>query len=149
MSKAKFKKDYWNVEIKGKLDNILSDLNKGVRSTDFNEKLLTVFNEFRKEQVNTPDIKFDYTLLTPDKVTGEIVNSALNYLEALRKYYILYSNNAKDRKDAIITKLQNEDGNAFLKLRDTYTNESLEEFVTNKNETVKDIGLQRRNNTKA
>jgi ABC transport system ATP-binding/permease protein len=50
MSKAKFKKDYWNVELKGKLENILNDLKKGTRSDEFNEKLEVVYNEFRKEK---------------------------------------------------------------------------------------------------
>ena len=138
MSKAKFKKDYWNVEVKGKLDNILNDLNKGSRSEDFNEKLVVVYNEFQKEKLLTPDIKFDFTeSLKPDKVTKEIVIDAIAYVEKVRKYYIAYSNNAKDRKDALVTRLQSEDNAGFLKMRDRYSNESLEEFVTNKNETVR------------
>lgn len=140
MSSARFKKDYWNVEIKGKLDNILTDLNKGRRSSDFNGKLLVVYNEFKKESVLTPDINFEFTgSLTPDKVTADIVKSALIYVESLRKYYVAYSNNAKNRKDALITKYQSENSDRFLKLRDNYANESLEEFVTNKNETLKTI----------
>ncbi|HEY5470688.1 MAG TPA: ATP-binding cassette domain-containing protein [Bacteroidales bacterium] len=140
MSKAKFKKDYWNVEIKGKLDNILNDLKKGTKSDDFNEKLIVISNEFKKELALIPELKFEYMdSLTADKITPEIVNSALGYVESLRKYYIAYSNNAKNRKDSIITKLQAEDGGNFLKLRDDYANESLEEFVTNKNEIVKTV----------
>jgi ABC-type multidrug transport system ATPase subunit len=138
MSKAKYKKDYWNVEMKGKLDNILSDLKKPPRSDDFNDKLKLVYNEFKKEQTVTPDVKFEFTeSLKPDKVTPDIVSSALNYVEAIRKYYILYYNNAKDRKDAIITRFQTEDSEKFLKLRDNYANNSLEDFVTYKDETVK------------
>jgi len=140
MSKAKFKKDYWNVEIKSKLDNILSDLNKGIRSEDFDDKLLVVFNEFNKEKLVTPDLKFEYIKdLVPWKVTPEIIKSALNYLENLRMSYVAYSNNNKNAKDAIITRLQNKDNLGFLRMRDSYANESLEEFVTNKNESVKVI----------
>jgi len=140
MSKAKFKKDFWNVDIKGKLDNTLNDLNRGIRSTDFNEGLLVVYNEFRKEILLTPDIKFDYIeSLKPDKITKEVVADALKYVEKLRKYYITYSNNAKNKKDEIVTKLQRADNAGFLALRDSYANESLEEFVTNKNETLKTI----------
>ena len=47
--------------------------------------------------------------------------------------------NANNRKDAIIDKLQEKIMQNFLKLRDNYHNESLEEFVTNKNETTKII----------
>lgn len=140
LSKARFKKDYWNVEVKGNLDNILTDINKGSRSAEFNDKLLVVFNEFKKESILTPEIKFEYTEnLTPDKVTVDIVNGALNYVESLRKYYVAYSNNAKNRKDALLTKFQSDDAAGFNKLRDNYANESLEEFVTNKNETLKTI----------
>jgi len=140
ISKAKFKKDYWNVEIKGYLDNILSDLRKGTKSDDFNDKLLVVYTEFKKEQVLTPDLKFKLTEdLKPDKVTPEIASAALFHVDSLRKYYVAYSNNAKNRKDAIITKLQTENSEAFLKLRDNYSNTALEEFVTNKNETVMTI----------
>ncbi len=140
MSKAKFKKDYWNVEIKGKLDNTLSELNRGTRSEEFNNRLLVIYNEFKKEALLTPDIKFEnIESLTIDKITREIVTAALDYLETLRKYYILYYNNAKDQKDAIVIKMQEEDRKGYLTLRDNYSNESLEEFVTNKNETVKTI----------
>jgi ABC-type multidrug transport system ATPase subunit len=138
MSKGKFKKDYWNVEIKGNLENILKDLNKETRSAEFNNKLLVVYNEFTKESKVTPDIKFEFTeALKPDKVNKDVVSEALNYVESLRKYYIKYYNNAKDRKDAIVTKMQLENNSGFLSLRDSYANESLEEFVTNKNETSK------------
>jgi len=143
LSKAKFRKDYWYVEVKGKLSDVLNDLNKGVRSADFNDKLLIVYNELRKESLLTPDIKFEFIeSLKPDKVTTEIITGALSYVESLRKYYIAYSNNAKDKKDALITKLESEDKAAFKKLRDNYANESLEEFVTNKNETVKTIEFE-------
>jgi ABC-type multidrug transport system ATPase subunit len=140
LSEAKFKKDYWNVSVKGKLENILNDLNRGIRSDDFNEKLRIVRNEFNKESKATPQITFAYSnSLTPDKVTPEIINEALIYIEKLRRFYIDYSNRAKDLKDALITRLQTEDKDAFLKLRNNYANESLEEFVTNKNETVKTL----------
>ncbi len=140
MSKARFKKDYWNVEIKGKLDNMLSDLERGVRSDDFNEKLLIVHNELKKETITLPSIKFGFIdYLTPDKVTPAIINSAMDYTEEIRKYYVAYYNNAKDRKDVIITRLQSENSAEFFKLRDNYANESLEEFVTNKNENLKTI----------
>jgi hypothetical protein len=57
----------------------------------------------------------------------------------MRRYYVAYSNNAKERKDAIVSGLQSENSKAFLELRDKYANESLEEFVMNKNETEKII----------
>ena len=55
------------------------------------------------------------------------------------KYYIVYYNNANNQKDAIINKMQTEDNKAFLKLQSTSYNKSLEEFVTDKNETNKTL----------
>jgi len=143
ISKAKFKKDFWYNEVKGKLENVKNDLEKGTRRDNFDQNLLISYNEIKKEQALTPDLKFEYTeSLIPEKVTSEIVTSALNYVELIRKYYIAYSNSANDRKQAILTNLQAEDSEGFLKLRDMYTNESLEEFVTNKNETQKVVDFK-------
>ncbi len=140
MSKARFKKDFWNVEIRGNLENIQNDLERGTRSDDFNEKLLIVHNELKKQNIATPKMTFDYVeQLTPDKITTGVVEDAIKYVDKVRRYYVAYYNNAKDRKDAIITRLQAEDSKGFLKLRDDYANESLEEFVTNKNESIKTI----------
>jgi hypothetical protein len=140
MSLAKYKKDYWYIEVKGNLEEIQTDLGNNSRSKDFANKLRVVYNEFRKDADDYPSLKFDkYELLTPEKVTPEIITEALARLEIVRKYFVAYSNNAKDKKDALLTKLQEADNKAFLKLRDDYANESLEEFVTNKNETEKII----------
>jgi ABC-type multidrug transport system ATPase subunit len=140
ISRAKFKKDYWNSEIRGKLENIKTDLERGSRSTDFDSKLLLSRNEIRKQLAETPDIKFDYVdSLTPEKVTPEIVSEALKYVDIIRKYFVAYSNTASQMKDALVSKLNSENSQAFLKLRDDYANESLEDFVTNKNETVRTI----------
>jgi ABC-type multidrug transport system ATPase subunit len=138
MSKARYKKDYWHAELKGKLESLRSDLERGNKAEDFNKRLLVAYNEIRKEQELTPDVKFEYPeLLKPDKVTTEILGSALSYVDLIRRYYIAYYNNAKDKKDATLTRMQGEDSEKFFKMRDNHSNESLEEFVTSANETVK------------
>jgi ABC-type multidrug transport system ATPase subunit len=143
ISKSKFRRDYWNVEIKGRLENILNDLDKGNRRPEFNDKLLVVYNEFRKESIITPGFKFEFTeALKPDKVSEDIVNAALKHVETLKQHYIAYYNLAIERKDSIVTRFQTEDNKGFFKNRDEYANESLEEFVTNKSETSKVIELR-------
>ena len=42
-----------------------------------------------------------------------------------------------DRKDSILTGFRSKEKSGFLKVRDNYTNESLEEFVTKKNDSSK------------
>ncbi len=140
MSQAKFKKDYLHAEIKGRLESIASDLERGVMNENSYGKLKLVYNEFTKQAHQTPDLKFgSLGYLKPEKVTPEIVAEALAYSEDMRKYYVAFSNKAKEKKDALISRLQAEDSKAFLELRDKYANESLEEFVVNKNETEKII----------
>jgi ABC transport system ATP-binding/permease protein len=140
MSKAQFKKDYWHVEIKGALDNMSGDLEKGRKDNDFTDNLLLVTNEFRKQMELTPDIKFAYLdQLTTDKVNQQIISTALSYVEAVRKYYVNMYNNASNRKEELKSRMAGENLQNFLKLRDNYYNKSLEEFVKDKNETTKTI----------
>jgi len=140
MSKAVFKKDYWTTEIKGKVDDIINSLSKGVRDNEFNDNLLLVSNEIKKQLALTPEIKFEYTeQLTPDKITQEIASAAINYIEAIRKLYVNIYNDASNRKEALKSRLAGENLQKFLKLRDDYFNKSLEEFVKDKNETTKTI----------
>ena len=140
MSKAQFKKDYWNVEIKGALDNIMNDLGKGIKDKEFRDNVLLVSNEIKKQLILTPYIKFsNIDQITNDKISPEIVTSAIDYVESIRKLYVNIYNDASNRKDALKSKLTSESLQKFLKLRDNYYNKSLEEFVKDKNETTKTI----------
>ncbi|HSL85992.1 MAG TPA: hypothetical protein VK861_03570, partial [Bacteroidales bacterium] len=140
MSRAKFKKDYWNAKVRGNLDKILNELNRGTRGSDFDDNLMLVQNEIRKEIMLMPELSFDHIEdLIPERITPDIIKSALTYLEQVRRYYVAYYNNASNRKDAIITRYEQEDKEAFQKLRDDHYNLALEEFVLAKNETQKII----------
>jgi ABC transport system ATP-binding/permease protein len=140
MSKASFKKDYWNVEVKGALDNIVNDLEKGVKGNEFKDDVLLVSNEIRKQLALTPEIKFNYgDLITPDKITPEVASAAITYVETIRRLYVNHYNDASNRKELLKSKMAGDNLQNFLKLRDTYFNKSLEEFVKDKNETAKTI----------
>lgn len=140
ISQAKYKKDYWNVTIKSKLESLQDDILSNNIDGDFDRKLSIVRNEFTKEMTEASGMKFEYLdKLTPGEVTPAVLDNAFEYLNNLRKYYIRYSNEANIRKDALTNKLQNENKAAFIRLREDYTNESLEEFVTNSNESEKII----------
>jgi ABC-type multidrug transport system ATPase subunit len=144
-SKGNYMKNYWYVEVKGKLDNILSDLSKNKRGDDFAGNLLLVANEITKGSIeimkdmpDLPEIKFTYSdYMTPEKITTEIANAALNFVESAKNRYKLFYNSANNQKDDLISKFQYEDNKAFLELQSHYYNKSLEEFVTDKNETSK------------
>src|SRR5450759_857458 len=140
MSNAVFKKDYWNVEIKGALDNLINDLDKGVKDNEFRNNLLLVSNEIKKQLALTPEIRFVYSdQLTPDKITYEVATAGISYVETIRKLYVNLYNDASNRKEALKSRYAGENLQKFLKLRDNYFNNSLEEFVKDKNETTKTI----------
>ncbi len=143
MSKAKYKKDYWNIKLKGALEDIMRDLENDSRGDDFNDNVLLVSNEISKEMELLPEYEFGYAdFLTPEKITPGIVNAALDYIEGVRRYYVAYYNRANNQKDALITRFEEEDKESFQKLRDDYYNNSLEEFVYAKNETRKIIDYE-------
>jgi ABC-type multidrug transport system ATPase subunit len=140
MSKARFHKDYWCSELKGNVDYIANDISRDRRSDDFDSRLRLVSNEVRKQMVNTPDIKFEYAgLLTPDRITPEAAEALQTYVDLIKRYYIVYYNNARDKKETTMERIRSKDHEAFLKMKFDYTNESLEEFVTYENEIDKAI----------
>ncbi|MCX6302003.1 MAG: ATP-binding cassette domain-containing protein [Bacteroidia bacterium] len=136
ISKAKFKRDFWYDAMRKNLDNISNELGNSNASDEMKKRLLVVYNEIKKENALIPSIKFDnLEYLTPEKVTPEIVNSAKGYIELVKKAYITFYNNTDSKKQSLLGKLQSKDKEGFFKMRDEYTNDKLEEFVTNKNET--------------
>ena len=116
------------------------DLERGSRSDDFNSNLLIVSNEIGQELKILPDISFaNAPMLTPEKVTPEIISEAAGYVEAVRRYYVRFYNEANSLKDLLITTMEEKDKSYFQKLRNDHSNVALEEFVTAKNETQKII----------
>ena len=136
-SRGNFKRNFWCTEMKSKLESISYNLKKGEKTSDFEKDLLVVYNEIKKEiAFLPPKMKFEHAdNLTPERINDETVTAARNYIELLRRFYIDYYNNADSKRNALIEKLQKENGNLYLKLRDRYHNKSLEEFALNKNET--------------
>ena len=140
MSEARFRKDFWNVEMKSNLENIRGKLKDGDRGLEFESMLRLVSNETKKQTALLPVIRFDYTdSLIPERVNPDVITAALSYIESVRRYYVSYYNNANTRKDALLTKIEAEQPGGPQRLRDNYFNKSLEEFVTNKEETDKII----------
>ena len=140
-SKAKFKRNLWYDEIKKNLNLISNDLEKGTRSEEFNNYLKLVYKEMKKEQPVQQSLKtgfkFQYVeFFTPEKITAEVVNNSLRELEIVKKIYIDIYNKNDGFREQLLEKLQSEDKEGFFKLQHRYANESLKEFVTNKNEST-------------
>lgn len=140
MSEAKYRKDFWYVEMKGKIDNIKANLEQEDASLQINDNLSLVSKEIKRQMALLPDINFGFAeYLVPDKITPQILDSAKEYIEKIRRYYINYYNRANMLKDVRLAKLEKEFPGGPRKMRDDHFNRSLEEFVTNKEETNKII----------
>ena len=133
-SQAQYMKDYWCTGLTGKLDNIDNNLDKEVKSEDFNSDLKLVKYEITKNLKAKPDSLFAYSdFLTAGKVTHEAIKGAKDYVERVKNYNKKLYNWAFTSKDNIIQKLQINDKEK--KFMNTYTNKKLEEFVKDKTET--------------
>lgn len=144
-SKGNYKRNFWCSDLKLKLESISDDLNKSERSEDFNENLLLVSNEINRELSQLTKIKFGYAgMLTPETITPEIAEAALNYIESVRRYYVDYYNFADSKRNSLVEKMQKDVSNNYIKLRNKYHNKALEEFVINKNETVSKVEFKGR-----
>ena len=137
-SRGIYMKNYWCVEMKGKLDNILTGINEGKPASEFKDDLELVSFEINKPIPELPAKRFEYAAeLTPARINIKFATAALDYIESVRKFYVSYYNRANDLKDSIINKRQTEDSGRFLEQRSRYYNTALEEFVTSDNDKVK------------
>jgi ABC-type multidrug transport system ATPase subunit len=145
LSDSRFRKDYWSITVKGKLDDILDAVGSGGGVTGFEDDLTLVRNELGTQASLLPAMRFEsIDSLTVDKVTESVVIAARAYVENVRKYYVRYYNDISAKKDAMITRLITVDKESFLKQKNDYFNSSLEEFVTNSRETDKIIEYKNR-----
>jgi hypothetical protein len=137
ISISKFKKDIWYNEMK----SILSRLEGNIERERLDESALKdmklIYNEIEEELRFTPDVTFNLQLIDPGRISYEAVDTARNYIERVRKYYIDVSKRAVELRDNSITVLERADKEGFIRMKKQFTNESLEEFVTNDNEKDK------------
>jgi hypothetical protein len=137
MSIANYKKDYWNINLKNKLDYISHNYNDSLHRKEVKEQLDVVRNEFSKELRANAKIKFIHLKeLTLQKINDGVIEDANTYLDQLNRYYIKLYNKANMQKDELVNNMQrtNQDRENFLELKRRYYNEALAEFVTNSNE---------------
>jgi hypothetical protein len=98
---------------------------------------MLICNEIEEELGFTPAVTFDLSVLDPDNITLEAVDTARNYIERVRRFYIDVSRETVDKRDNTIIACERADRDGFILMKKQYTNESLEEFVKNENEKNK------------
>jgi len=137
ISIAKFKKDIWYNEMKSILSRMESNIEKERLGPAGRNDMILICNEIEEELGFTPAITFNLSLLDPDNITLESIDTARNYIERVRRYYIDVSRETVDKRDNTITAYERADRAGFILMKKQYTNESLEEFVKNENEKNK------------
>jgi ABC-type multidrug transport system ATPase subunit len=137
MSMANFKKDYWNTNLKNKLDFVSHYYKEPSYKKEVINNLLVLHNEFAKEMDFNPRIKFIHLgEMNLANINDAALEDANTYLDQLNRYYIKLYNKANNLKDDLVSSMQQttQDRDNFLELKRKNFNESLEEFVTNSNE---------------
>jgi ABC transport system ATP-binding/permease protein len=136
MSLAIFKKDYWVVEMKNKVENLDRYKNDPEReeSNDLNLNILR--KEIKKEMKNNEIIPFSrMDDLTAEGLGTDVLESVRDYLDKIRRYNIKLYNKASDERNALVNELQKtEESEAeFYKIKREHNNDALEEFAKNSN----------------
>jgi hypothetical protein len=142
MSIANYKKDYWAVSLRNKLDIVKHYYQKPEYRKEVEDALTLLRNEIALELSLNPKVKFfQLNNLYLDKIDQTVIEDTETYLEQLNRYYVKLYNKANAKKDEIINRMQQtpEGREKFLELKRRYANESLEEFVTNSNEVTRII----------
>ncbi len=131
-----WKKDHWLKELEGYNQTIKTNLDNPEEKENVEHKLLVLKNEVKRE------MKFIKGLTHPSvdqlevgKVNDKVLNETMIYLDQLKKHYKNVYKEASTKKDSIVKAMQKDDAarDQFLALQQSYTNQSLENFVTNRN----------------
>ncbi|HPO64932.1 MAG TPA: ATP-binding cassette domain-containing protein [Bacteroidales bacterium] len=142
MSIANYKKDYWAVSLRNKLDIVKHYYRKPEYHKEVEDALTLLRNEIALELSLNPKVKFiQLNNLYLDKIDDTVIEDVETYLDQINRYYVKLYNKANTKKDELINSMQQtpEGREKFLELKRKYANESLEEFVTNSNEVTRII----------
>ncbi len=136
MSEAVFKKDYWVVEMKNKVDNVERYRDDPAQSESVEMNLAILRNEIKKEMKNNELIPFTgMGDLTPEGLSTGVLDAVRDYLEKIRRYNIRLYNKASDERNQLVNEMQKtkESEAEFYRIKREYNNEALEDFAKNSN----------------
>lgn len=137
-----FRKNFWLSRLKDRVNFLKRNLKNEVDEAELLAATNLLYNELRKENERNEMHKFsEIEGLSEGIPSKAVVDATDRYLDLLGDYYIEQYNIYSDEKDRLLIQLnQNEEEKeAFIELKNMYTNESLEDLVTNKNDLDKII----------
>ncbi|MFN8207138.1 MAG: ATP-binding cassette domain-containing protein [Bacteroidales bacterium] len=147
MNQADFKRNYLIKELNTKLDQVAQFYTDPDKKDKVDSQLEVLRNEISLEMKRNRKIPFDLMKsLYRDKLDKDVISATREYLELLSKFYLKTSNNAREKKDEFVSSQQStpQARENYLSLMRAYSNENLEEMVTNKNDIVRVIEFKGR-----
>lgn len=134
---SNWKKDYWAKELKNRVAESERLLKNGQNTERLEENLEVLRNELIHENNFLNGLSFENTsTLFPERVSLAVLQQADNYIGQLISHYRhVYNNAAKAKEEKLVQMTRDlEKSTSFRMLQDQFSNESLESFVTNRND---------------
>jgi ABC transport system ATP-binding/permease protein len=147
LSVATFKKDYWMPGISAKLDNAEQNYKKPENKKEVEDALSMIRFELEKELKLRGNEKVTHAGLESLNLSGfspTVAGQIRTILEQLKNNYLTNFKNATAAKDKIIGNFTKDSASRanYLKEKDEYENESLQDLVTNRNTPYRILDLE-------
>ena len=138
---ASFRKNFWLSRLRDKLNQVDRNLNKEGQSEMIESARILLYNEINKENNRNPEVQFDRIDELNSGINEDLVSEISYYLDDLNEYYIDSYKSYSQEKDELLMEMNQNDSlkEAFIEAKNKYTNESLEDLLTNKNDLEKVI----------
>ncbi|MCW3076310.1 MAG: hypothetical protein JWO32_919 [Bacteroidetes bacterium] len=147
LSVANYKNNYWNVKVDNKRIKIDKNLKEGKKPSELKADIDILRNGILTETLsNKGRVKCPVVNdITVEKYTAAVSAGVKDYLTELKRYYQSVDKKARELKDKITHKMQDELGGnqAFVDFKDQYENESLSRLVTNANDFGSEACLEK------
>jgi ABC-type multidrug transport system ATPase subunit len=136
MSTAEFRKNYWLVEMKNKLNGLKLSVEQG--QVPDSSVLQLMCNEIDLENKQQDVVTFAFReRLASENLSGQLIDDTDQYFGQLTRYYTMLYNRAAERKDRQTMEIAAEDADRLHFLKSHCHNQSLSDMVKNSNETYR------------
>jgi len=135
-----WKKDFWIKELRTRVSESYKLIESRSSDIELEYQLVILHNEFEKELRRVPGLEIQgLEDLTIQKATSGLLDELSATLSILDQYYVQNYNEVNKQREKKISEMtaNTQMRDDYLALMDAYHNESLEDFVTNKNDLKK------------
>jgi ABC-type multidrug transport system ATPase subunit len=137
-----FKKNFWLSRMREKVNFVERNIDKAEKIEELKDAFTLLKHEINKTLLEVNEITFkSLDQLSLESATVESLQEVKTYLAKLNDYYIDVYNQLNDTKDQVVSSMNEseKEREEFIQLKNDYTNESLNDLVTNKNDLNKII----------